>query len=200
MLVKPSSIEAAAAALKRGKPVVFPTDTVYGVGVAVGAAESPQLLYDLKQREERKPIAWLVGEVSDLSRYGRAVPELAFALARTFWPGPLTLVVKASDAVPAAFRSAEGTIGLRMPANETALALVRAAGGPVATTSANPSGVRAPRSFEALDERILAGVAACVRDDAEKSGVASTVLDCTADHPVVVRQGAITIAQIQALA
>ena len=113
------------AALKRGKPVVFPTDTVYGVGVAVGAAESPQVLYDLKRREDKKPIAWLVGEVDDLARYGRAVPELAFALARTFWPGPLTLVVKASAAVPPAFRSAEGTIGLRMPANETALALVR---------------------------------------------------------------------------
>ena len=99
MLVKPSTIEAAAAALKRGKPVVFPTDTVYGVGVAVGAAESPQVLYDLKRREDKKPIAWLVGEVDDLARYGRAVPELAFALARTFWPGPLTLVVKASAAV-----------------------------------------------------------------------------------------------------
>lgn len=199
MLVKPSTIEAAAAALKRGKPVVFPTDTVYGVGVAVGAAESPQVLYDLKRREDKKPIAWLVGEVDDLARYGRAVPELAFALARTFWPGPLTLVVKASAAVPPAFRSAEDTIGLRMPANETALALVRAAGAPVATTSANPSGARAPRTFDSLDEGILSGVAAAVRDDAEKSGVASTVLDCTADHPVVMRQGAITIAQIQAL-
>lgn len=199
MLVKPSTVEAAAAALKRGEPVVFPTDTVYGVGVAVGAAESPQVLYDLKHREDKKPIAWLVGEVDDLARYGRAVPEMAFALARTFWPGPLTLVVKASDAVPPAFRSAEGTIGLRMPANETALALVRAAGAPVATTSANPSGLKAPRAFGNLDEGLLAGVAAAVHDDAEKSGVASTVLDCTADHPVVIRQGAITIAQIQAL-
>lgn len=199
MLVKPSTIEVAAAALMRGEPVVFPTDTVYGVGVAVGAAKSPQVLYDLKHREDKKPIAWLVGSHDDLARYGRAVPEFASVLARTFWPGPLTLVVNASDEVLPAFRSAEGTIGLRMPANETALALVRAAGVPVATTSANPSGMKAPRTWDAVDESILRGAAACVRDDAQKSGVASTVLDCTADHPVVMRRGAVSIAQIQAL-
>lgn len=199
MLLKPSTVEAAAAALTQGKLVVFPTDTVYGVGVMPGAAKSPQVLYDLKHRDDKKPIAWLVGSHDDLARYGRAIPELAFALARTFWPGPLTLVVRASEEVPPSFRSAEGTIGLRMPANETALALVRAAGGPVATTSANLSGSNAPRTLGTVDKSILSGVAAYLCDDAGMSGVASTVLDCTADHPVVVRRGAISIAQIQAL-
>ena len=127
---------------------MFPTDTVYGLGVAVEAARSPQALFDIKRRDRGKPVAWLVGDASDLERYGREVPDAACALARAHWPGPLTLVVKASQAVPPAFRSAEGTIGLRMPDSETALALVRAAGGPVATTSANLSGGPAPRTFE----------------------------------------------------
>ena len=146
-----------------------------------------------------KPVAWLVGDASDLERYGREVPDVACALARAHWPGPLTLVVKASQAVPPAFRSAEGTIGLRMPDSETALALVRAAGGPVATTSANLSGGPAPRTFEELDPALVAAAAAAVRDDARKSGVASTVVDCTGEGPVVLREGALTQADVRAL-
>ena len=155
---------------------------VYGLGVAVEAARSPQVLFDIKRRDRGKPVAWLVGDASDLERYGREVPDVACALARAHWPGPLTLVVKASQAVPPAFRSAEGTIGLRMPDSETALALVRAAGGPVATTSANLSGGPAPRTFEELDPALVAAAAAAVRDDARKSGVASTVVDLSLIH------------------
>ena len=107
--------------------------------------------------------------------------------------------MKASQAVPPAFRSAEGTIGLRMPDSETALALVRAAGGPVATTSANLSGGPAPRTFEELDPALVAAAAAAVRDDARKSVVASTVVDCTGEGPVVLREGALTQADVRAL-
>ena len=79
------------AALRAGEPAVYPTETVYGIGVAVGKAASPDVLFDIKKRDHGKPVAWLVGDVDDLSRYGRAVPDFACALARTFWPGPLTL-------------------------------------------------------------------------------------------------------------
>ena len=190
MEIRESTVDEAAEALRRGQAVVFPTDTVYGLGVAVEAARSPQVLFDIKRRDRGKPVAWLVGDASDLERYGREVPDVACVLARAHWPGPLTLVVKASQAVPPAFRSAEGTIGLRMPDSETALALVRAAGGPVATTSANLSGGPAPRTFEELDPALVAAAAAAVRDDARKSGVASTVVDCTGEGPVVLRRGA----------
>ena len=116
--------EEALEALKNGQPIVFPTDTLFGLGVSVLHAPSPDILYAIKHREKKKPIAWLVGGIEDLERYGKMVPDFAFALARTFWPGPLTIIVKASDEVPAAFCSEEGTIGLRMPANETARALI----------------------------------------------------------------------------
>lgn len=189
----------AVAALRAGEPAVYPTETVYGIGVAVGKAASPDVLFDIKKRDHGKPVAWLVGNVDDLSRYGRAVPDFACALARTFWPGPLTLIVKASDAVPPAFRSAEDTIGLRMPNNHTALELIRRVGVPLATTSANISGRKPPKSFDDIDQELLDRVAAFLDDDQEKSGVASTILDCTKEHPTVVREGAITIQDIAAL-
>ena len=141
----------AVAALKRGEAVIFPTETVYGLGVSVEAAASPEALYDLKERDRGKPVSWLVGGVDDLDRYGAHVPDLARRLARAYWPGPLTLIVEAGDAVPAAFRSAAGSIGLRMPDNATALALVRAAGCHLATTSANLSGRAAAGALDALD-------------------------------------------------
>lgn len=155
------AVEEAAAALSRGEAVVFPTDTVLGLGVSVDVAASPRLLFDIKQRDEGKPVAWLLGEAEDLRRYGADVPKLAFKLAERFWPGPLTLVVRASEAVPPAFRGADGSIGLRMPDHPAALALVRAAGCPLATTSANIAGEPAPACFEDLDPRIAAR-AGCV--------------------------------------
>ena len=200
-MVQENSFQETVDALRSGIPAVYPTETVYGLGVAVAFAENPSVLYDIKQREQRKPIAWLVSDASDLDHYGKHVPEFARVLARTFWPGPLTLIVSASDEVPSAFRSNEGTIGLRMPNNEKALELISAVGCPLATTSANISGLKAPKTFGNLSEDVCRQVSAVLRDDddANKSGVASTVLDCTGDHPVMVREGAISISDIRTL-
>ena len=183
-------IEQAIAALKAGAPAVFPTDTVYGIGVAVRYAPSPQALYDIKKRDAGKPIAWLVGGVEALDEYGVDVAQEARALAEAYWPGALTLIVKASNAVPAAFLPAAGTIGLRMPASEVALALVHALG-PLATSSANLSGGPDPRAFADLEPKLLEQVAAAICSDRSNSGVASTVVDCSKGEARVVRQGAI---------
>lgn len=195
------SIAVTASVLKKGQPAIFPTETVYGLGVSVEHAASPEILYDLKCRERRKPISWLVSQRDDLTRYGRCVPEFALVLARTFWPGPLTLIVKASSSVPTAFQSKEGTIGLRTPDNACALSLIEAVGCPLATTSANVSGKHAVGVFDELDPQLSSQVEAVLsdEDDSAKSGVASTVIDCTQDHPVIVREGAITIADIKSL-
>ena len=195
------TFEATVAALVRGDVAVFPTETVYGIGVAVGYAPSPDILFQVKRREKRKPISWLVSRREDLTRYGVCVPEFASVLARSFWPGPLTLVVKASPLVARAFASDAGTIGLRMPNNECALSLIEAVGCPLATTSANISGLAPTCVFEKLDERIACQVSAVLSDgdDAAKSGVSSTVIDCTGDHPQIMREGAISIADIRAL-
>ena len=164
-----SSKREAVAALKRGEAVIFPTETVYGLGVSVEAAASPEALYDLKERDRGKPVSWLVGGVDDLDRYGAHVPDLARRLARAYWPGPLTLIV--------------------------------AVGCPLATTSANISGLQAPGAFDALDPRLAARVGVVVPDDTDddKSGVASTVLDCTVNPPRILREGAVAEADIRAV-
>ena len=182
-------------ALKAGKPVIFPTDTVYGVGVSVLHAESPHAIYDVKRRQAGKPVAWLVADASALELYGQDVPAYALELAERHWPGALTIIVKASSKVPMAFRSQEGTIGLRMPASDTALSLIRAVGCPVATSSANTSGQPAPRLASEISPEVLQRVSAVVKDDALRSGVASTVIDCSHGAIEVVRQGDIALGQ-----
>lgn len=220
---RPLALEEATRALAVGNAVIFPTDTVFGLGVSVSAAPAPQLLYDLKHRDAGKPVAWLVEGPEALDVYGRDVPAYARRLAETFWPGGLTLVVRASDAVPAAFQSPAGTIGLRMPASEAALGLIRAAGCPLAVTSANLSGAADTARAEDLDRALVArtaglylpgGVAAagiasgCAEATPSASarfaaadrlvpppasGTASTVLDCTGEAPRVLRAGALTL-------
>lgn len=220
---RPLALEEATRALAVGNAVIFPTDTVFGLGVSVSAAPGPQLLYDLKHRDAGKPVAWLVEGPEALDVYGRDVPAYARRLAETFWPGCLTLVVRASDAVPAAFQSPAGTIGLRMPASEAALGLIRAAGCPLAVTSANLSGAADTARAEDLDRALVArtaglylpgGVAAagiasgCAEATPSASarfaaadrlvpppasGTASTVLDCTGEAPRVLRAGALTL-------
>ena len=182
-------LSAAAAALARGEAVIMPTDTVYGLGVAPSAAASPRTLFQLKGRPDGKPVAWLVGGPDDLDRYGEAVPEGAWRLARRYWPGALTLVVRASAAVPPAFRSATGTIGLRMPASPEALALIGAVGAPLAVTSANLSGAPAPATAAQIDPVLAARTAGVLEGACGGTGIASTVVDCTAPRPVILRPG-----------
>ena len=192
MAITPASIGEAAETLRAGGAAVFPTDTVYGLGVAVDYAEGPDAVFALKRRPAGKPVSWLVGGADALDRYARDVPAYAYDLAREFWPGGLTLVVRASQEVPRAFCAADGTIGLRMPANDTALSLIRAVGCPLATSSANLSGEPAVDTFEQLNPALPAAVPA-VRDDSPKEGIASTVVDCTGIEPHVLRQGGVVL-------
>ena len=177
-------------ALKEGKPVAFPTDTVYGLGVAVQYADSPKAVYDLKERSADKPIAWLVEGPKALDVYGLDVPEKARELAAAHWPGALTIIVKASDAVPSAYRAPNGTIGLRMPDSETALRLIRVVG-PIAASSANVAGDEAPRVADEISPDLAARVMVIGDDGSIASGMASTVLDCSQGKTTLVRQGAV---------
>ena len=195
-----STVEQAADALRAGRPAIFPTDTVLGLGVSVRHAQTPAVLYDLKHRDGGKPVAWLVGSPDDILVYGKDVPAYAAAAARAFWPGALTLIVKASDQVPLAFRSEAGTIGLRMPDSACALELLGLVGCPIATTSANMSGAPSAGAIVDLDEDLARRVGVVLVGKAEPSGVASTVVDCTGASPAVVRQGAVTLSALESLA
>lgn len=190
-IMEDAQLRAAAAALEQGRAAVFPTDTVAGIGVSVMAVPGPQELARIKGRDADKPVAWLVATPDALDVYGKDVPASARELAAEGWPGALTLVVRANENVPEAFQSAQGTIGLRMPASRVACRLIEEAGAPLAVTSANLAGEAAPLGMDALSaafaERAEAAGAAFVRIRERATGTASRVVDCTGPEPVTLR-------------
>ena len=191
----PTAIAAAAELLRRGLPVVLPTDTVYGVGVLPFDAAAIDRLYAIKGRPAEKGIPILLGDVADVAYVAGLIPPAAAALMAHFWPGPLTLIVPRRPELPANL-SPDDTIAVRVPDHAVARALIRAAGGAVAATSANVSGqppaCAADEALAALGGR----VAAVLDDGPSPGGVASTVVDCTVDPPVVRRAGPLTAADL----
>jgi tRNA A37 threonylcarbamoyladenosine synthetase subunit TsaC/SUA5/YrdC len=128
-----------------------------------------------------------------LSAWALEPPEYALRLAQCHWPGPLTLIVRAAAAIPAAFRAADGSVALRMPKSPVALALLRAAGAPIATTSANLQGRSAATAIDQLDPQIAAQVALILDAGPTPLGSASTIVSCLGPTPAILRQGALDL-------
>lgn len=193
-------IERAASSLRAGRPIVFPTDTVYGICVAAGEGLVPDILFDIKRRERSQTIPWLVRGASDIERYGRDVPLYCLALAKRFWPGALTLIIRCGDEVPAAFQGADGTIALRAPDHAVPQAIMDALDAPLATTSANLHGRPAVASATELDPDLLALVPLVLDGGATSGGIPSTIVSCTEGEPRILRSGAISAEDILACA
>jgi len=191
----PAAVALAAEHLRRGLPVVFPTDTVYGIGVLPFDPVAIERLYAAKGRPAEKGIPVLLAEPADVAQIAADVPPAAAALMARFWPGPLTLIVPRQPTLPDNL-SPNDTVAVRVPDHAVARALIRAAGGAVAATSANVSGQPAARSAgEAL--AALAGRAAAVLDDGPSpGGRASTIVDCTVQPPVILRVGPLSAADL----
>jgi tRNA threonylcarbamoyl adenosine modification protein (Sua5/YciO/YrdC/YwlC family) len=194
------AINLAATVLRDGGIVVFPTETVYGIGASSASCFGPQEIIDIKARSKNKPLPWLVEDDAALEVYGVDVPEYAHAIARRFWPGALTIVVKGADVVAPEFRDERGTVALRCPDHEVVMELIQASGGPIITTSANTSGEPPAGSFDELEERIIASADLTLDGGETKHGIASTVVDCTGPEPIVTREGAIPATLIVAAA
>lgn len=191
---KPSAevINLAATVLRDGGIVVFPTETVYGIGASAHSCFGPHEIFDIKVRPLDKPLPWLVEDDDALlDKYGVDVPEYAHNLAKAFWPGAMTLVVKASDVVGKDFRADDGTVALRSPAHEVVMELIQASGGPIIATSANTSGAPAPGDFSEVEERIIAAADVALDGGETLHQQASTVVDCTGAEPRIIREGAI---------
>jgi L-threonylcarbamoyladenylate synthase len=185
------AIEEAAALLSRGRLVVFPTDTVYGIGVNPFDQRAIEQLYAVKERPLDKGIPVLLADLEDLNRVVRTVPTTAWQLIERFWSGPLTLILFRQPGLPAIL-APEDTVAVRIPDHSVARALIRAAGGAVATTSANLSGQQPARTAaEALTA--LNGRVSAVLDGGTSPGeLASTIVDCTKVKPEIVRIGPIS--------
>lgn len=204
----PLAIRDAAQVLTAGGLILTPTETVYGIGVAIGAyassgdeAPAPETgygrIFTLKRRDVRQTVPWLVAGERDLDAFGVDVPEGVHVLARAFWPGALTLIVKASDRVPRFMRAADGTVALRASASPVVQALVRACGSPLAVTSANTHGAPAPASFAQVEARILAGVDAAIDAGETVCHDASTIASLLDGELDIIRQGALSAADIE---
>ena len=193
-------INLAATVLRDGGIIVFPTETVYGLGAKADSCFGPHELFEVKVRPATFPIPLLVETEDALDKYGVDIPEYAHALAHEFWPGALTLIVKASDAVPKDFRAPDGSIGLRSPDHEVVMELIQAAGGPLFATSANTHGNPAPGSFDEIEPRIITHADVVLDGGETEHQMPSTVVDCTGPEPKVVREGAIETERIMAVA
>lgn len=178
------------AALGVGGLVVFPTETVYGLGADAASAEAVARLVAVRGREAGKPILVLVRDLVMAGTLAAEVPAAARRLAARFWPGPLTLVLPARAGLPPALTAGTGTIGVRAPGHPTAAALVAGLGRPVTAPSANPPGAPPPRRLAEARAYFGAAVAAYV-DGGELPGGASTVAALDGGRLRVLRPGPI---------
>ena len=192
-------IRRAAGFALQGATLVFPTDTVYGVGVAVLPGGSPKDIYTIKERDPHKAVPWLVAGTEDLETYGKDVPDYARELASRFWPGALTLVIKASKSVPPAFKADDGSIALRAPKSPIALALIRELGLPIATSSANAQGKKPAVSLQDLDHELFLRIGCAIDGGACPTKTASTIVSCLGERPYIVREGALTAEDLHLL-
>lgn len=177
----------AAKTIAGGGIVAFPTDTVYGIGADPFNKDAVKKLYKIKGRNNNKPIALLVSSRKEAARFARTIPDKAIKLMNKYWPGPLTLIFKKKDSVPDHLTSGLSTIGIRMPANKLALALIKAAGGSLAVTSANISGKRAAVSANEL--KGMKGIDQVIDGGRCKIGIPSAVVAINGGKLNILRQG-----------
>lgn len=185
----------AAALIRGGRLVAFPTETVYGLGANALDAEAVRRIFLAKGRPLTSPLIVHVDSIAGAKRLARSWPPAAQVLAEKFWPGPLTLVVEKTPAIPDIVTAGLPTVGLRMPAHPIALALIHEAGVPIAAPSANRFTELSPTAAEhvpPLADMILDGGPA-------KVGIESTVLSLAGPVAVLLRPGMITREQIEAV-
>jgi L-threonylcarbamoyladenylate synthase len=198
----PDAIAEAASEIRAGRPVAFPTETVYGLGADALDPGAVARVFELKARPRFDPIIVHLADAAEVARYAidedAADPRVA-ALGERFWPGPLTLVLRRRDAIPGIVTAGLPTVGLRVPAHPVALALIRAAGRPVAAPSANPFGRVSPTRAEHV-VRQLGGRVGIVLDGGPCAvGIESTVLLLAEGRAVVLRPGGLPVERIEAV-
>lgn len=195
-------IDQAAALLRQGKLVAFPTETVYGLGANALDEEAVKQVYAVKGRPSDNPLIVHVSDFEMVKQYVTDFPANTMALVDCFWPGPLTLIVDVKpDTFSAAVTGGLLTVAFRMPNNEKAVELINKAGVPLVGPSANTSGKPSPTTAQHVYHDLNGKIAGIVDDGLTQIGVESTVLDLTSADgvPVILRPGAITKEQLEAV-
>jgi len=190
-----AGLAAAAGAVRAGQLVVMPTDTVYGLGCDAFSSAAVQRLLDAKGRGPDMPVPVLVGSWSTVDGLVLGVPPQARRLIEAFWPGGLSLVLPHAPSLAWDLGETRGTVMLRMPLHPVALELLRDVG-PMAVSSANSSGAPPAVTVEQAREQLADQVAVYLDGGSAGEPVASTIVDLTGDDPVVLREGAVTAAEV----
>jgi len=195
----PESITQAARILRDGGVALFPTETVYGVGADIRCAESVGRVFALKKREPSQPLmAHCVSPVQMLD-YVAEVPQWVQPLISRFWPGPLALIFRSSEKVPSVVTGGGQTIGIRMVGHPAVRDLLEELGAPIAGTSANLHGEPATSLFAAVSPALLGQVDVALDAGLCGRDIPSTVLDVTLKPPRIVRVGAVSVQEIEAV-
>ena len=184
-------IARAAAILKAGGVLAFPTETFYGLAADAANERAVEKIFRIKGRDFGNPIALIAGSESHLQGLVAEIPDAARILMRAFWPGPLTLVFKASSRVIPKLTAGTGRIGIRISSHPIAASLTEALGGPITATSANRSGAAENVSAHEVLQLLGEDPDAVIDGGPAPGGRGSTFLDVTADPPVVLREGAV---------
>lgn len=183
------------AELEAGRAVILPTETVYGVFAKALDKEAVELVYTLKQRPRDKAMNLNIANIDQVKKYAKEIPAYFEELAAHFWPGPLTILLKASEDVPFWINSGLPSVGFRMPAHPLTLQLIQEQG-PLIGPSANLSGLQSGQVFKQIQEDIcIPGYA----DDSFLMGVDSTILDLSQEQACILRQGVITKEDLKAV-
>ena len=189
-------LKEAAALLRAGQLVAVPTETVYGLAGNGLDETAVEQIYEVKGRPQVKPLSLMVPDALAMERCCREVPPQAHALAKHFWPGPLTIVLRSKDLVPAIVRAGGETVGLRCPDHPMTLDLLRLSGIPFAAPSANPSGEPSPKTAEEVEAYFDGKIAAIVDGGPCGLGKESTILDMSQRPFRILRQGALPAEKI----
>lgn len=186
------AVGATAEAARRGDLILFPTDTVYGIGGLAFSQRVLDKLRKIKPERAAKPTAVLIDSIIRMSQCGGDVPgQRIVALAETFWPGAVTMVWKASNAIPAEFQTPDRSLGYRVPKHPFLLEVLRELEAPMWATSANLPGQPAPRIYSEVKEAVLSACDLVIQTKEFLSGRASTIVDVRGREPILVRESSV---------
>ena len=190
---EPSSIKRAATLLRNGKLVVFPTETVYGLGADALQSEAVERIFVAKERPFSDPLIVHIASLATLDTLVTDMPQQAFQLAQAFWPGPLTLILPAKARVPKMVTAGLDTVAVRMPRHPVALALIEAVGSPIAAPSANRFMHVSPTTAQHALADLYGRVPLILDAGPCEVGVESTILDLYAEVPTILRPGGVSL-------
>jgi L-threonylcarbamoyladenylate synthase len=195
----PTAINTAATALRAGEVVAFPTETVYGLGAAALNERAVAQVFAVKNRPSFDPLIVHLPDKEAVSQYAVGIDERARALMERLWPGPLTLVLRKKPLIPDLATAGLDTVALRVPAHPVALALLRAAGEPLAAPSANPFGYVSPTTAQHVQEMLGEAIEIILDGGPCVVGIESTVCALTEDQAVILRPGGVAVEEIEAV-